>query len=577
MPEVWTPFHDLLIAALALFEGLLLPLVFYIADSTFREAIKRACCSCRRRRQSSKISSASNNGKKHNPALAFVDRTLLATPPYLKAPLPLAMPLSPTTMAPVSATTTSGPVRQGTLYQSRPASLALMASNYQSELDLSRRGKFQTSSLSIAQTSSFLDHTPNHKANPKVSYLKASEQSSYHHKPMGAASSMLDLSFKSNKASDSYPIGLPQYPPSAVASRTRHSLAILSHLHSSSGGASQLTPRSSIRRRPPSVASYHHLYGVNGTQHHHQRCPQYLFGGVPGAAKSETTLNMTPISQGHQSPSFKNPYFLRKIKETEAENELLTFKQYAGSSHNLSGHYNPARDTSLSPSPTKGLNRSSKAGSGIRDLFSGIAGGARSSFKRRSIRKCGSDASTFLSSRKSTPNNNKQRNSQLAHNQLSSILYNNFYAKKFGPTNANNFGNNNTNNYSSQSTLLTEIEPTVSGSKGSGGHLSSRHLSYDFGNVAHHQASSHVYLPNVTSPQHHRKSRYQQSDGSHHQLETRSASCAQLNQLNRADSPVGHYHNHLLNKQGLRLDSPKLRSSFDKTCGKFKCNLHMLP
>lgn len=400
---------------------------------------------------------------------------------------------------------------------------------------------------------------------------------------MGAASSMLDLSFKGHKASEAYPIGLPQYPPGAVASRTRHSLAILSHFHSSSGG-SQLTPRSSFRRRPPSVASYHHLYGVNGTPQANSRYPQYLFGGMSASAKSETTLNMTPVSHGHQSPSFKNPYFLRKIKETEVENELLTFKAFSGSSQNLSGHFVQSGDISLSPSPTKGLSRGggSKAGSGIRDIFSGITGGARSSFKRRSVRKCGSDASAFLSSRKSTPNNssnnNNKRNSQLAHNQLSSILYNNFYVKKFGPTTNNTTAAaaNNTGNYGSQSTLLMENELAVSAASGEGaggGHLSSRHLSYDFGNAAHHQASSHVYLPNVTSPLHHRGSRYQQSGGGHHhhhQLEARSASCAQLNQLNRADSPAGHYHNHLLNKQ---FDSPKLR--LDKSCGKLQYYLLM--
>lgn len=133
LPEVWTPFHDLLIAFLAIFEGLLLPLVFYVADETFRQAVQRACCSCgRRRRALSKIGSSSSNSNssncnKSNPALAFVDRALLSTPPYLKTPLPPAPPSS---------------IRAAPLYQSRPASLALMASNYQSELDLSKRGLF---------------------------------------------------------------------------------------------------------------------------------------------------------------------------------------------------------------------------------------------------------------------------------------------------------------------------------------------------------------------------------------------------------------------------------------------------
>ena len=75
IPGAWTPFHDLIIAGLSLFEAIFLPFIFFLCDSAFREATKKSCY-CQK---SDKISSKSQH---HHASLAFSERNLLS-PSYL--------------------------------------------------------------------------------------------------------------------------------------------------------------------------------------------------------------------------------------------------------------------------------------------------------------------------------------------------------------------------------------------------------------------------------------------------------------------------------------------------------------
>lgn len=109
MTGAWTPFHDLILAALSLVEALLLPLVIFCGDESFRDAINKSCA-CHRQ-QSNKISCQ----PPHSVSLAFTDRNLMM-PAYLKSP-PVPILDKP----------------------SRPNSLALQ--QYQSEIDLAKRGE----------------------------------------------------------------------------------------------------------------------------------------------------------------------------------------------------------------------------------------------------------------------------------------------------------------------------------------------------------------------------------------------------------------------------------------------------
>ena len=324
-------------------------------------------------------------------------------------------------------------------------------------------------------------------------------------------SSMLDLSLlnrpSSHLAHASQPYG---------ASRSRHSLALLSHLPS--GGGSN-DPRASFRKRPPSVASYHHLINSHGSSASaaikNARYPQYLFG-----AKSELSLlntqnyfNFSPTSGDSTNSGTSSKNINRKLSQTETEMAMK--------------HHQQQQMQQQSPS---NRNFKQKDQSGI---------GVRSSFRRRSnIRKSGSDASAFYNRR------NLMKRSQIAQNQLSSILYNNFCSKKLVP---GVFGSQTTlledsqhqattpetelsSSHFSQASLQSPFSPLQN--------LSSRHLNYDFSQQLPF-SGAHVYLPTPVT---------QTGFGLAH----RSNSCQMLNIENGGG---GQYHNHLMHK------TPKNRQS----------------
>lgn len=331
-------------------------------------------------------------------------------------------------------------------------------------------------------------------------------------KPSHAAS-MLDLSSRT-----------PYHQQHQSTSRSRHSVALLQNLPTNSP-----TPRSSFRRRPPSVASYHYLYSSNQNSKHNAKYPQYLFGGTP--SKSESTLSVPLAANYYTPPSMiTGGGHLKEIEENEldAEPKMVSTISALGSNFHLNQRVPSITDLTSRPilsrqisEPATGNEQHQLAGSNgksggigsprLKQLLTGIA--SRSSFKKSSVRKCGSDASTFYTRR-------NLKRSQIAQNQLSSILYNNFYTKKLVPA------------FGSQTTLLENGDqkehqqhpstPPV--------HLPSRHLSYDFSQQSP-MANSHVYLPSTSH-----------LDGSN-----RSSSCNQLSVLN------GDYHNHLLVKQNFAL------------------------
>lgn len=343
------------------------------------------------------------------------------------------------------------------------------------------------------------------------------------------ATSMLDLSSRTSYQSHQ-------------TSRSRHSLALVQHLPNNS-----LTPKSSFRRRPPSVASYHHLFTGHQTGQPKVKYSQYFFGAVP--SKSESTLSVPlHMSSNHCHSPTTNNHPLNDIKETENEkcNMMMTklSKQPSDTDHvNVPTNRHILQKQISEPAKVEKSPAAigSKSSQKIKELFNGLA--ARSSFKRRSIRKCGSDASTFYGK-------HNLKRSQIAQNQLSNILYSNFYNKKIGPV------------FGSQITLLGDTNDTKERKKDTSAvmtpllsHLQAKHLSYDFSPKPSAQfASPHVYLPNVG-----------QLD-----VNNRSNSCQQLSML-KADT--GHYHNHLLLKQNMALmgtdnkahNSPRILSPLDKS------------
>ncbi|KAI2807244.1 hypothetical protein BLOT_009207 [Blomia tropicalis] len=437
IPGAWTPFHDLIIAGLSLFEAIFLPFIFFLCDSAFREATKKSCY-CQK---SDKISSKSQH---HHASLAFSERNLLS-PSYLSGKK--------------SGLTT-----------------------FQSELDLSK--------------------TQDSKG--KVFILKNHEALS---KPLPShATSMLDLSCRT-----------PYQQQQHQSSRSRHSVALLQHLPNNLS-----TPRSSFRRRPPSIASYHYLYSSNQNginQNVKSKYAQYMFGAVP--SKSETTLNVVPMSSANYftPPSMiGNP--LKEIKENEVDLDPKVDSMVSSTNCHLNrvpSNNDLSRPILGRPAVIEQINNermiNGKSGAKLKDFINGIT--ARSSFKRRSVRKSGSDASTFY-----TRNRNLKR-SQIAQNQLSSILYNNFYTKKLASV-----------AFGSQITLLDDQHRHETGTPLGpfGSQMPSRHLSYDFSQHSP-MANSHVYLPSTT----------------HLETNNRSSSCNQLSALN------GDYHNHLLVKQNFAI------------------------
>lgn len=311
-------------------------------------------------------------------------------------------------------------------------------------------------------------------------------------------------------------------------SRSRHSLALLQPLPSSS-----LTPKSSFRRRPPSVASYHHLFATShapasAAGHAKAKYSQYFFGAIP--SKSESTLSV-PLHlssnffcQNNSASGKQHP--LNNIKESD--NEKCNLPNQSECSANVPSNAidssrfqkqisDPGKPDRSPPPPTKTGK--------LKELFHGLAN-ARSSFKRRSIRKAGSDASTFYS-------RHNLKRSQIAQNQLTNILYNNFYNKKIGPV------------FGSQITLLSEVEKDKIPDGSLLSQIQNRHLSYDFSSSRPltQFASPHVYLPNAN----------------HLESNNRSNSCQQLS---GSKVDTGHYHNHLLLKQNL-FDSPRTPNRVD--------------
>ncbi|KAJ6220280.1 hypothetical protein RDWZM_006092, partial [Blomia tropicalis] len=338
----------------------------------------------------------------------------------------------------------------------------------------------------------------------KVFILKNHEALS---KPLPShATSMLDLSCRT-----------PYQQQQHQSSRSRHSVALLQHLPNNLS-----TPRSSFRRRPPSIASYHYLYSSNQNginQNVKSKYAQYMFGAVP--SKSETTLNVVPMSSANYftPPSMiGNP--LKEIKENEVDLDPKVDSMVSSTNCHLNrvpSNNDLSRPILGRPAVIEQINNermiNGKSGAKLKDFINGIT--ARSSFKRRSVRKSGSDASTFY-----TRNRNLKR-SQIAQNQLSSILYNNFYTKKLASA-----------AFGSQITLLDDQHRHETGTPLGpfGSQMPSRHLSYDFSQHSP-MANSHVYLPSTT----------------HLETNNRSSSCNQLSALN------GDYHNHLLVKQNFAI------------------------
>lgn len=241
------------------------------------------------------------------------------------------------------------------------------------------------------------------------------------------------------------------------ASRSRYSLALAQQFPTNTtnqinGGS--LTPKSSFcSGRPPSVASCHYLFSAAAAQaaaaaasmanqKPGSRYSQYLFGAMPNA-KSESTLSV-PIQVSAVSSSNPNYYESNQIKEIKFgnnnnNNNKECWQTNSGSCSPISINFNqfdtvlPINDKeTILDGKTDALNHihnaqktATKTGPKLLELITGLA--SRSSFKKKSIRKCDSDASTFY-------NRHNIKRSQMANNQLSNILYNNFYSKKLIPT-----------------------------------------------------------------------------------------------------------------------------------------------
>lgn len=406
---------------------------------------------------------------------------------------------------------------------------------------------------------------------------------------------MLDLSRSNGGTPYHHPHPHYQQQQQHGASRSRHSLALLQHLPPLFGGGggsnsntNSPTPRSSFRRRPPSVASYHYLLSSspstanhissskqNLSQLQHQQSqnqnqnnnnsrfpppPQYLFGGVV-PSKSETTLNHCaapplplPLSSANYTPPMMmmataghHQLHQQQLKEIQEGHEMVG---EAKSNNNSSqGPLPPPLSRQISEpagrsSPAAKCSAGSpppRLGKGGDYLGSGLISAARSSFKRRSVRKSGSDASTFFQATKRTHQHQQQQHlkrSQIAQSQLSSILYNNFYTKK--ATGLMNQGvNGGSALFGSQTTLLEDQnefhhhQQQTSSPRMLATNLPARHLSYDFSQQSPAMlANSHVYLPNTSHLE---------------LLGARSNSC---NQLSSVAEALGDYHNHLLMRPG---------------------------
>ena len=328
------------------------------------------------------------------------------------------------------------------------------------------------------------------------------------------------------------------------------------------------------QQRPPSVASCHYLFSSNQSANQSQQQQskygryygQFMFGASSSSIlmpKSESTLSV-PLNVS-SSGSFNNNRF--DSSSTPNKKEFIAVGDGNGNSNNnklfnhgkcspisininqfdsstaaaiainnmpISNHndddddeittdigYNNNNNNENDDDDchNEKINEQSKSVRKsttklIDNIIQGITGRSRCS----SIRKSDSDASTFYN----RVHNNNMKRSQIARNQLSNILYNNFYNKKLSPS-----------AFGSEIILLSENEH-------------GKHCVKSSSNKQKQQQQQqsgqfprpHVYLPSVSSSS---SLLLQESNTS------RSNSCQQIAILNGENTD--HYHNHLLLKK----------------------------
>ncbi|OTF82833.1 hypothetical protein BLA29_005343 [Euroglyphus maynei] len=168
-------------------------------------------------------------------------------------------------------------------------------------------------------------------------------------------------------------------------------------------------------------------------------------------------------------------------------------------------------------------------------LFDNIINGITGR-RSRSVRKSDSDASTFFN------RNRNLKRSQIAQNQLSNILYNNFYNKKLSPSAFGSeiilFSDNEPQQPKKRNSPLFGRRMMAINDHNNHNRFISSSSSSNKQQLQQQQSGQqfprpHVYLPSVPSLL---------------ESNTRSNSCQQLSLLN---GDADHYHNHLLLKQNL--------------------------
>ncbi|KAH9424056.1 hypothetical protein DERP_008904 [Dermatophagoides pteronyssinus] len=375
------------------------------------------------------------------------------------------------------------------------------------------------------------------------------------------------------------------------ASRSRYSLALTSQQQQQQSQTNNydsllLTPKPSFnhrrqQQRPPSVASCHYLFSnqsANQQQQQQSKCGRYygqfMFGSSILMPKSESTLSVplnvsssesfnrfgssTPTTTSVIPNNYQHHHHHQQMISSNKKefvpggsNKLFNHGKCSPISINLN-KFDSSTNVTINNMPISndemstdiGYNNNDfyhekdsnaaaiKSGRSATKLFDNIINGITG--RSRSVRKSDSDASTFY-------NRHNLKRSQIAQNQLSNILYNNFYNKKLA---SSAFG--------SEIILLSDNEQQQQKHRNSP--LFGRRMANDHKNQ---NRSDHIDI-------HHNrlKSSNNNNNNNHNNLDnfldhivsslqetnTRSNSCQQLSILN---GDADHYHNHLLLKQNL--------------------------
>nr|XP_027194516.1 probable serine/threonine-protein kinase DDB_G0282963 [Dermatophagoides pteronyssinus] len=632
IPGIWTPFHDLILVALSLFEALLLPLIIFISNETFRDAFTRSCCHCgshhshRSHRHHhhhhsihDKISSICSSNKS---SLTFtvtstttttndnntVERNVMQSQMLPPPSYPLLTSSSASKTSSNSSTSTSSSSTSTDNKHQTPINTFL--TSYHSDLDLLKKCS------KIDQSSNKL----NDCSGGKISFQKHLQHNNNNYnnnngdmnRKLHQATSMLDLSLSSRNAYHNYYLHHHNHPNNSQqqqqrnshyqqqqsqnhhhASRSRYSLALTSQQQQQSQTNNYdsllLTPKPSFnhrrqQQRPPSVASCHYLFSNQSANQQQQQSKcgryygQFMFGSSILMPKSESTLSVplnvsssesfnrfgssTPTTTSVIPNNYQHHHHNQQMISSNKKefvpggsNKLFNHGKCSPISINLN-KFDSSTNVTINNMPISndemstdiGYNNNDfyhekdsnaaaiKSGRSATKLFDNIINGITG--RSRSVRKSDSDASTFY-------NRHNLKRSQIAQNQLSNILYNNFYNKKLA---SSAFG--------SEIILLSDNEQQQQKHRNSplfGRRMANDHKNqnrFDHIDIHHNRLKSsnkqqqqpqqcgqfprpHVYLPSVSSLQ---------------ETNTRSNSCQQLSILN---GDADHYHNHLLLKQNL--------------------------